>query len=161
MLATLLGGYYLIRDEFVVTLPILGIGVITGCAYIASMLAMTRALERGHVAPVLTAFRLSYSSPGSCRRACLEQAYECMADTGDRSSYNFHAIDDLLQVGKQQWTKKFVDLGLDVARLPDAGLGELWKSVGALCRAQQTPPFSVIRDLFDRCVNRHRGSNYR
>ena len=63
MLATLLGGYYLIRDEFVVTLPILGIGVITGCAYIASMLAMPRALERGHVAPVLTAFRLSILVP--------------------------------------------------------------------------------------------------
>ena len=63
VLATLLGGYYLSRGELDITAPILRVGVITGCAYVASMLVMTRALERGHVAPVLTAFRLSVLLP--------------------------------------------------------------------------------------------------
>lgn len=63
VLATLLGGYYLIQGELVVTLPIQRVGAITGRAHIASMLAMIKALERGQVAPVLTAFRLSILVP--------------------------------------------------------------------------------------------------
>lgn len=63
VLGTALALYYGLQGRLLLTHPILTVGVLTGCAFIFSMLIMTRALEIANVATVLTAFRLSILVP--------------------------------------------------------------------------------------------------
>ena len=55
--------YYLGRGGLHLTAPVLKVGMATGCAFIVSMLVVTRALEITDVGAALTAFRLAILIP--------------------------------------------------------------------------------------------------
>ena len=55
--------YLRLQGDLVLTHPVIGIGFLTGCAFIVSMFIMTRALEIADVGAVLTSFRLAILMP--------------------------------------------------------------------------------------------------
>jgi drug/metabolite transporter (DMT)-like permease len=63
VLAGVLAAYLAARGELSVTAPVVALGVLTGVAFISSMITMTHALEKANVAIVLTAFRLAILVP--------------------------------------------------------------------------------------------------
>ena len=63
VVAGTLSVYYLIHGGLHLTAPVLKVGAATGCAFIVSMLVVTRALEITDVGAALTAFRLAILIP--------------------------------------------------------------------------------------------------
>ena len=63
VLAGLLCAYFLLQDGLDLAAAHFKVGCVTGTVFIVAMLLMTRALERCHVASVLTAFRMAILVP--------------------------------------------------------------------------------------------------